>query len=143
MLVKRDFESAFRHVPVSPLDCPPPWSEWQGIYYVERLLPFGLHTAPYLCNLFAEAFHWILKDHFKRNETEAEVIYCLDDILIELPPDSNPDAWTTTCSNLSTEVGLSIKETQNEQGNVASLACIELDSHNMVIRLRTKNLLKA
>ena len=143
MLVKRDFESAFRHVPVSPLDSPLLGFEWQGTYYAERFLPFGLRTAPYLFNLFAEAFHWILKDHFERNETEAEVIHYLDDFLIVLPPDSNPDACSTTFRVLSTEVGLSIKETKNEQGTVVSFAGIELDSHSMVIRLPTKKLLKA
>lgn len=143
MLVKRDFESAFRHVPVSPLDSPLLCFEWQGIYYPERFLPFGLRTELYLFNHFAEVFHWILEDHFERNETEAEVIHYLDNFLIVVPPDSHPDACSTTLRDLSTEVGLSIKETKNEQGTVVSFAGIELDSHSMLILLPTKKLLEA
>ena len=61
LLVKRDFESAFRHIPISPLDSPLLGFQWQGKYYAERFLPFGLRTAPYLFNLFSEVFHWILE----------------------------------------------------------------------------------
>ena len=57
VLLKRDFESAFRHIPVSPLDIPLLGFHWQDSYYAEQFLPFGLRTAPYLFNLFAEAFH--------------------------------------------------------------------------------------
>ena len=41
-LVKRDFESAFRHIPVSPLDIPLLGFHWDKMYYEERFLPFGL-----------------------------------------------------------------------------------------------------
>ena len=140
MLVKRDYESAFRHVPVSPLYSLLLGFEWQGTYYTERYLPFGLRTTPYLFSPLAEAFHWILKDHFERMETEAEVIHYLDDFLIVLPPDSNSDACSTTFRDLSTEVGFSIQETKKEQGTVARFAGIELNSHNMLIRLPTKQL---
>ena len=34
---------------------------WRGRYYQEICLPFGLCTAPFIFNLFAEAFHWILE----------------------------------------------------------------------------------
>jgi len=30
-------------------------------FYVDIYLPFGLHTAPRIFNLFAEAIHWILQ----------------------------------------------------------------------------------
>ena len=33
ILVKRDFESAFRHIPISPLDSPLLGFKWQGIHY--------------------------------------------------------------------------------------------------------------
>ena len=57
ILIKRDFESAFRHIPVSPEDSPLLGFHWLDKHYMERFLPFGLQTAPYLCNLFAEVFH--------------------------------------------------------------------------------------
>jgi len=57
ILVKHDFASAFRHIPVSPEDSPLLGFHWLDKYYAERFLPFGLRTAPYLFNLFAEVFH--------------------------------------------------------------------------------------
>ena len=53
ILIERDFESAFRHIPVSPLDSPLLGFHWNESYYAEQFLPFGLHTAPCLFNLFA------------------------------------------------------------------------------------------
>jgi len=62
--IKRDFESAFRHVPISPLDSPLLGFHWENTFYAQRYLPFGLRTAPYLFNLFAELFHWGLETQF-------------------------------------------------------------------------------
>ena len=50
ILVKRDFESAFWHIPVSPLDSHLLGFHWENRYYTECFLPFGLRTAPYLFN---------------------------------------------------------------------------------------------
>jgi len=46
ILIKRDFESAVSHIPVSPLNCPLLGFHWKSKYYTERFLPFGLRTAP-------------------------------------------------------------------------------------------------
>ena len=61
-LVKRDFESAFRQIPVSSLDTPLLGFQWGDKLNAERFLLFGLHTAPYIFNLFAEVFHWSLEE---------------------------------------------------------------------------------
>ena len=57
ILTKRDFESAFCHIPVSPIDPPLLGFQWEEAFYTERFLPFGLRTAPYLFNRFAKPFH--------------------------------------------------------------------------------------
>jgi len=57
VLVKRDFESAIRHIPISPLEAPLLGFHWEGAYYAEQCLPFGLRRAPDIFNLFAEVFH--------------------------------------------------------------------------------------
>src|ERR1700712_5920961 len=59
--MKRDLADDFRNVTVAPR-----WRwllgfEWNGQHYHENCLPFGLRTAPFLFNLFAEAFHWLLE----------------------------------------------------------------------------------
>lgn len=73
-LVKRDFESAFRHIPVSPIDAPLLGFHWNETYYEEQFLPFGLRTAPYIFNLFAEVFHWILERQL--HQTSARISLC-------------------------------------------------------------------
>jgi len=63
--VKRDFKSAFRNIPVSPMGSPLLGFEWQGKYFAERYRLFGLRTTPYLFNLFTDVFHWILANNLK------------------------------------------------------------------------------
>jgi len=143
LLVKRDFESAFRHIPISPIDSPLLGFEWAGTYYSERFLPFGLPTAPYLFNLFAELFHWILADSLNTLNREASVIHYLDDFLIVLPPHGNGIDCGSTFAELSSEVGLSIKVAKNEEGTTASFGGVEFNTIAMVIRLPTRKLHKA
>ena len=58
--VKRDLKDAFRHIPVATSD------QWllgfhcDDRYWMERYLPFGLRTAPFIFDLFAKALNWIL-----------------------------------------------------------------------------------
>ena len=143
ILVKQDFESAFRHIPVSPLDSPLLGFKWQGIHYSECFLPFGLRTAPYLFNLFAEVFHWIVEDQLWNEGLHAWIIHYLDDFLIILPPGSKLERHIAIFERLCKEVGLSIKEAKNEEGTMASFAGIELDTREMVIRLPAKKQHKA
>ena len=58
LLVKRDLKDAFRHVPVASSD------QWllgffcDDFYWLERFLPFGLRTSPFLFDLFAKGVNW-------------------------------------------------------------------------------------
>jgi len=142
-MVKWDFENAFRHIPVSPIDTPLLGFAWQGQYYAERFLPFGLRTSPYLFNHFAEVLHWLLGHTLSMNSIQAEIVHYLDDFLIILSPGTNLDACSTIFRQLCTKVGLSIKETKREQGTQASFGGIEVDTVLMVIRLPPQRLLKA
>ena len=37
---------------------------WQGKYYIDTCLPFGLRSAPYIFNRLATAIHWILQNNY-------------------------------------------------------------------------------
>jgi len=143
ILMKRDFESAFRHIPVSPQDTPLLGFHWRNRYYAERFLPFGLRTAPYLFNLFAEVFHWIIDDQLKQQNSRLIVIHYLDDFLLALPPGENPAIFSENLSQLCNTVGLTIKSAKNEEGKVVSFAGIEFDTEGMVVHLPQKKLFKA
>lgn len=143
ILIKRDFEAAFRHTPVSPLDTPLLGFQWQKRFYAERFLPFGLQTAPYLFNLFAEVFHWILEAELSERGLEAIVIHYLDDFLVILPSTAILEVYTESFSELCCAVGLAIKTAKNEEGVLACFAGFELDTQTMTIRLPQKKLTKA
>ena len=60
LIIKRDIKEAFRIVPVASHQ---QWLlsfSWNGQHYCETCLSFGLRTAPFIFNLFAEALYWIL-----------------------------------------------------------------------------------
>ena len=51
---------------------------WEGNYYYDKVLPFGLRSAPFLFNLLSDALEWILL-----NECLISfVCHILDDFLI-------------------------------------------------------------
>jgi hypothetical protein len=66
-ILKRDIKDAFRNIPIAPHIQWLLGFEWKGIFYKETCLPFGLSTAPFIFNLFAEAFHWILQSWLQWN----------------------------------------------------------------------------
>ena len=84
VMMKGDLKAPFRHIPISPCDYRLLLFEWQGRYYVDIFLPFGLHTAPRIFNLFAEALHWVFE-----TLNEWNVTHYLDDFLFILPLDQS------------------------------------------------------
>ena len=62
-LAKTDIESAFRLIPLRPSDYELFGMHWEGSYYYDKVLPFGLRSAPYLFNLLSAAMEWILLNH--------------------------------------------------------------------------------
>ena len=56
LIIKRDIKDTFRNVPIALKHQWLLGFEWQGAYYKETCLPFGLTTAPAIFNLFADTF---------------------------------------------------------------------------------------
>lgn len=80
-LAKTDIESAFRLIPLRPSDYELFGMYWQGSYYYDKVLPFGLRSAPYLFNQLSEAIEWILLTKC----SISFVCHILDDFLIIEP----------------------------------------------------------
>ena len=57
---KTDIESAFRLIPVHANDWALMGMFWNGQYYFDKVLPFGLRSAPYIFNQLSDAIKWIL-----------------------------------------------------------------------------------
>ena len=54
-LAKTDIESAFRQFPVHPEDWELLGMYWNNSYYFDKVLPFGLRSAPYIFNQLSDA----------------------------------------------------------------------------------------
>ena len=67
LLAKFDLESAYRMVPVHPVDRPLLGMWWKGATYVDGALPFGLRSAPKLFTAVADALLRIMRRHGVRN----------------------------------------------------------------------------
>ncbi len=83
LLVKFDVEGAFRTVPVHPDDRWLLGMKWEDKVYVNKVLPFGLKSAPKIYNAVADALLWILARHDGING-----LHYLDDFLLFGEPDS-------------------------------------------------------
>ena len=64
LLAKVDLKSAFRLCPVRPDNWHLLGICWHGQFYVDKYLPFGLRSAPFLFNMVADSLEWILWHHF-------------------------------------------------------------------------------
>ena len=84
LLAKTDIESAYRLVPVHPQDRILQAVRWEGAYYVDPMLPFGLRSAPKIFNAIADALHW----HFVKSGISS-LFHYLDDYIMVAPPDDH------------------------------------------------------
>ena len=61
ILIKRYLADAFRHIPVAPDDHWLLGFCWDGTYWTDSFLPFGLRTSPFIFDLFAKGLHFLLE----------------------------------------------------------------------------------
>ncbi|GLB36092.1 hypothetical protein LshimejAT787_0303800 [Lyophyllum shimeji] len=134
LMVKLDLEQAFRHIPVRPSLWHLLGFTWLGQFYYDVVLAFGLRSAPYIFNLFAEALHWILQRHIP-----ARFRHYLDDFLAIFKPDTPVERvkqaleWMLA---LGRQLGLRFQPTKVEGPTTRlDFLGIELDSVAMEARL--------
>ena len=137
-MMKRDLKSAFRHIPVSPGDYWLLIFEWQGKFYVDLFLPFGLRTAPRIFNLFSEALHWIFETLLGWNVT-----HYLDDFLFVFEPDSDLLSNAERYNTILTTMGLSGAPEKDMNGHIVTHLGFEIDSEKMEVCLPLNKKLRA
>lgn len=137
--VKRDLKDAFRHVPVAISD------QWllgfhcDGRYWIERYLPFGLRTSPFIFDLFAKALNWILVAILRWTI----VLHYLDDFFAILAPTDDAIAYGQQFDLVCDELGFKINHTKDIMGTIADFLGIEFDSILMQARLPPDKLARA
>lgn len=141
-LMKRDLKDAFRLVPVAHSQKRLLGFTWQGQYYHENCLPFGLRTAPLLFNLFAEGLHWIFMATWT-SDTSVLMEHYLDDFVIALPSTA-PTALRNLVSMRWLAVlwylGMIPNTAKDEQGTTIEILGIEIDTLRMEARLSQKRI---
>ena len=82
-MAKTDMRSAFRNVPVHPNDWELLGMHWNGLFYFDEFLPFGLRSAPHIFNQLSDAIEWIMSNNYSVDN----ILHILDDFFIaEAPP---------------------------------------------------------
>jgi len=129
-MMKRDLKATFRHVPINPCDYWLLLFEWDGKFFVDMLLPFGLRTAPRIFNLFVEALHWVLE-----TLDEWNVTHYLDDFLFVFPPGTDITPFSTEFDRILAIFGLSKAVNKDSNGCVVIHLGFEFDSEKMQVSL--------
>jgi hypothetical protein len=130
VLMKRDLKAAFRHIPINSCDYWLLLFEWNGQFFVDMFLPFGLRTAPRIFNLFAEALHWIFETLHEWNVT-----HYLDDFLFVFPPHTDIPTVSAQFDAVLTELGLTKAAEKDSNGLVVVHLGFEFDTTRMQVRL--------
>ena len=92
LMIKVDIKHVFCLIPVHRDD----WSilsmVWQDKYFVDKVLPFRLHSSPALFNHFAEAVCLVLRNNY----AIAHLEHYLDDFMGVVPPSTSVATSTAT-----------------------------------------------
>ena len=129
VMMKRDLKAAFRHIPINPCDYWLLLFEWNGQFFVDMFLTFGLRTAPRIFNLFAEALHWIFETLHEWNVT-----HYLDDFLFIFPPYTKISTISAQFDAVLGEFGLTKATEKDSNGCVVVHLGFEFDSEAMQVR---------
>ena len=83
LLAKTDVKEAFRIIPVDPTDRLLLAMQWKGQLFIDKVLPFGLRSAPLLFAAVADAIEWII-----REQGVEHIFHYIDDFILAGPPGS-------------------------------------------------------
>ena len=132
LMGKMDIQQAYRNIPVAAEDRRLLGMFWQGKVYVDKVLPFGLRSAPLIFSTVADALEWIML-----RQGVTWVAHYLDDFLTvgncgSSECQDNMSVMTSVCG----KAGLPIEssKTVGPAANIIFLG-MELDSWDGVIRL--------
>ena len=105
LMGKLDLQNAFRIMPVRKEDWHLLAIHWEGQWYLDKCLPFGLRSSPALFNQLAKALVWALR----HNHGVTHIIHYLDDFFTAGQADSdtckrNMQLMTGLCSSINAPI---------------------------------------
>ncbi len=129
-LAKFDIESAYRIVPVHPDDRPLLGMSWRGRVYIDKVLPFGLRSAPKIFSAVADAMQGIIE------QQGVEILHYLDDFLVISPSEGGCEEALAKALQGCQELGVPIATHKTEgPSTTMTFLGIELDTVAMTLRL--------
>ncbi|KAJ5378275.1 uncharacterized protein N7496_005684 [Penicillium cataractarum] len=143
-IIKRDIKDAFRNIPVAPADRPLLAFSWDDKTYIECCLPFGLTTAPFIFNLFAEGLNWLLTAYLPL----ASIVHYLDDFIAIFPSSVGSLSKALTTFNtvyipLTDALGIPRNDSKDAAGTVVSVLGVEIDTSLLQARMPHDKLTRA
>lgn len=85
LMFKMDIKHAFRVLPIKPSQWFLMGFQWEGLYFIDFRLPFGLRSSPGIFTRFADAVCWILQNVYHLPYT---IHYADDYFFVALYPNS-------------------------------------------------------
>ena len=135
-LVKADIQEAYRMVPVHAEDQHLLGVCWDGTVYIDRVLPFGLRSAPKLFSAVADALQWIL--HKKDIE---KGLHYLDDFILVAGSRHRAVHQKEIILKSFEELKVHIEQSKLEGPSTClSFLGIEIDTESMQLRLPSSKL---
>jgi hypothetical protein len=126
IMIKRDMKDAFRLIPIAPQHQWLMGLQWEGRFYQELVLPFGLRTAPVIFNVIAEAWEWILKSFLPW----APIKHYLDDTIGAFPASGRRKltAWKSGYNLLCDFTGILRNDDKDDEGTLLIILGRVVDS---------------
>ena len=138
LMAKLDLHSAYRMVPVHPIDQQLLGLEWEGTSYCDWALPFGLRSAPLVFTAVADGLAWALSCRGVKN-----CLHYLDDFFFCGPPSLECVAALKVAIPTCQELGLPVAPAKVEgPSSTLTFLGIEIDSVAREVCLPKKKLLR-
>ena len=131
LLGKMDVKEAFRIVPIHPSDRLLLAIQWKGNLYIDKVLPFGLRSAPLLFTALADAAEWVI-----RQKGVKHIWHYVDDFILAGEPHSTQCA-SSMASALQAfhELGIPI-EPEKSEGPATTLTVLGIEVDTVAMQLR-------
>lgn len=138
LIWKRDLADAFRHIPLARQISWLFGFRWKDVTYVEHCLVFGLRTAPFIFNLFAEALHWILLSWLELQF----LFHYLDDFIHIIPKAQATPAYLYQLDEgyilITDLLGILRKDTKNESSALGNVLGYLIDTDCFILSVPPK-----
>ena len=138
-MAKVDIESAFRIIPVSPVDRPLLGFQWKGKFYMDAVLPRGCASSCSIFESFSTSLEWVARH--KLGATA--VVHVIDDFLFLAHTYAKCELDLRNFINLCKEIGVPLAPDKTVAPcRVIEFLGITLDAERMEARLPQDKLAK-